>query len=260
MPFANPGHPSQGWINKGKPIAGNITLLDVLLQRDFSLVVRMPPDLLAKEMTSDPPFQYPYGHHLDWDPDLWHTVLARNKSSHQFRAATSFSDDHSLMTVLAHSVVQDTMWIADAASAIFATKFPAYFVPTDQDQAVPSRYFAMVSLTQAFRDRYEKEWRRLTNCDSFQLAFHGDMSEMKPPSLGDEQPWSKLAVTAWDCKIVDYPDSFDALNSHPRQPYDLVLLVRRPPPAKNQADVEIATFASRVLADAGFKPEGSEMQ
>ena len=64
----------------------------------------------------------------------------------------------------------------------------------------------------------------------------------------------------WECRVVDSPDIVDALNSHPRQPYDLVLFVRRPPPAKNQDGVDIATFISHALADVGSKPRGSRIQ
>ncbi|KAM6488330.1 P-loop containing nucleoside triphosphate hydrolase protein [Trichoderma sp. SZMC 28011] len=38
LPFDNPGHPSDGWINNSQPITGNHTLLDALSQQTFRFV------------------------------------------------------------------------------------------------------------------------------------------------------------------------------------------------------------------------------
>ena len=55
IPPAKPGSTS------GKRMVGNLTLLKILSQPKFSMVVPEPPGLLETGIIVDPPFEYPYG-------------------------------------------------------------------------------------------------------------------------------------------------------------------------------------------------------
>lgn len=147
MPFAHPGHTSEGWANESNPLAGKFTLMDILSQRKLSLVVPKPPHLLEGEIVLNPPFEYPYRHLSTGVPSCSRTSWPRINSATQLGAASSFTNDHSLMAVLPHSVVQDIMWISKAASANLHYGVPRKLSPEYADinrpgwQQAWSRYY-----------------------------------------------------------------------------------------------------------------------
>ncbi|KAJ4156283.1 hypothetical protein NW754_007907 [Fusarium falciforme] len=62
LPFANPGHPGEGWLNKPRPIVGGKTLIDIIEPYHFTFVVHKPCDVLRRDWHEDqmpPPFCYP---------------------------------------------------------------------------------------------------------------------------------------------------------------------------------------------------------
>lgn len=79
MPFDNPGHPSDGWINHSQPIAGNYFLLDALSQRTFRFVVDSPVESIPKSFVPEhmpSPFRYPYGTDHSWDLVRYYKMLS----------------------------------------------------------------------------------------------------------------------------------------------------------------------------------------
>lgn len=79
LPFDNPGHPSDGWINNSQPIAGNHTLLDALSQRTFRFVVDSPLEKIPKSFVLEyipPSFNYPYGTDHSWDLGRYNRMLS----------------------------------------------------------------------------------------------------------------------------------------------------------------------------------------
>jgi len=70
MPFRNPLHPADSWINDDAPIVDELTLLALLQQRKFVLLVKQQPLELKKRldipMSHSPPLEYPYDPCLEW--------------------------------------------------------------------------------------------------------------------------------------------------------------------------------------------------
>lgn len=241
MPLSRPGHPSEGWLNRDEPIADGRTMLDIFQQREFKLLVAAPDKILTNLFSDDalpPPFSYPYGQDHSWNPVRYRDIFAKAKG-HQFSPAWTYDNDNAHLTVLTQSQAQDVIWVDDAAIEIRETKFPAYFVATETGNT--ARYFVIIPLTVEFQLRHESAWRRLTNVESFKLNLH--------ESVDDEEPLE------WDANIIQYPGGIDALNAHPVDSNDLVLLVRRALRVEKGCgpNFEVITFSDRPAANAALK-------
>lgn len=266
-PFSNPGHPSEGWLNRDEPLVSgqvngeSITLPSILAMRSFVFVVSgLDHEYLqtwwsASIETAEKPFSYPYGWNHSWNIRRYERMLPETRGP-KFEASLTFDNDNDHMAAVTQAVAQDVMWIADAAAEIFTTKFSAYFVPTRSDGTIESRHYAIVPLTVDFRARYIKEWKRLTKDDVLQLAFHKDGSELARPDLEEEEEWHEKALDVWDAKIIRSTYGIDALNGHPTAEDDLVLLVCRGSKSTRKVE-EVALFGNRSLANASFKEEKS---
>jgi hypothetical protein len=199
LPFANIDHPSHGWLNDNQPMIEATTLAGFLQQRDFFLAVAFSADDMCKFWDYDllpPPFSFPYGTVHNWNPTRYNRCTAET-SGPVFARSWTFEDSNSHVAVITQSVVQDTLWIANAAAAIFATALSAYFVPTEigsDDSAKTARtYFVIVKLPQDLRSTYEQQWKALTNCEAFKLAFHADDAKLSVPQLEDAEEWAHTA-------------------------------------------------------------------
>ncbi|KAK7428202.1 hypothetical protein QQZ08_005268 [Neonectria magnoliae] len=269
LPFSNAQVPCDGWLNHNSAITGDETLLNFLEQKEFMLVVPVFPKILenlwSASLTLMPePIVYPYGDQHFWDVTRYNDMQQDMKGK-QFAPALTFDDDNSHVAVLTQSVVQDVMWVARDAAEIFATKFRAYFVCFKQDLDLntdyefPSRYLAVVPLTQEFRERYESAWGRLTNKgSSLILVSHDGMQHIDTPELHDPREWPDMvnAAATWDADIMEYPAGIDELQTHDLGEYDLVLYVcRRPPPKARKGALlpPVPTFKTRDAAKAAFQ-------
>lgn len=112
MPFANPGHPSESWLLKHRPIIGRHTLVDILEQRHFTFFVSGPYDKLvafwAKQLPL--PFKYPYGTEHEWDFERFHGQFKRIKGG-QYLTAWNFDDDNEQIAATSLSQAQDGVWL-----------------------------------------------------------------------------------------------------------------------------------------------------
>lgn len=165
-------------VNEYSPIFGSTTLLSILRQREFVLVVALSREVLEK-LTSEswlpPPFAYPYGEKHEWDPErLWKAHLD-NRAKAPFRAAYSYDDDNSHVAVVAHFNAQESLWLDQAATAIRAEKFPAYFVPKDPELADPAdskcRFYVIIPMTEGYRVRHQQVWAQLTRDGTCKLGL-----------------------------------------------------------------------------------------
>lgn len=90
MPFANAENAQvEGWVNENKPIINNLTLLDVLQQRIFYIVIDYPLTYAQNKLSEDlllPPFSYPYGTEQRWNVENFKDLIKTNKGR-QFEAA-----------------------------------------------------------------------------------------------------------------------------------------------------------------------------
>lgn len=77
------------------------------------------------------------------------------------------------------------MWIEQAAREIRSIKFSAYFIPLDPvAPADAKRFYVVVPITQAFRDRFNSAWRRLTKNPTFHVLLFGHADDES-----DEATW-----------------------------------------------------------------------
>ncbi|KAK3327407.1 putative DNA helicase [Cercophora scortea] len=237
MPFANPGHPREGWLIRGDPVVDNFTLLDILQQRTFFVVAEGKSDYLNAAWSEDalpPPFSYPYGSDHSWDMDRFQKQLSQNKGP-QFAQAWNFDDDNSHVAAMVHSQVQDVFWLEQARGMIHLEKFPVYFVPHQTTES--PMFYAIMPLTNEFREKHDAAWRRLTKCESFNLEVRR--------RLEDEQS------EKWEAIIMDHPATIDELKPHFIGAHDFVLLIRWAY-GNFQADkkVEMITFDNQSDAPA----------
>ncbi len=149
---------------------------------------------------------------------------------------------------------QDVMWLDTAAEEIRQIRFPAYFVAQDPNVADPSEFFVITASTEMFRERFGGAWRRLTKCDTLKIHLFQDASD-KDDTVAK---WYVVLLTFLlffsdsyirDCKFVNFPKGIGALNSHPTNDEELVLLVRRPLPQAPGYDFPIRTLESREKAN-----------
>lgn len=248
LPFHNPGHDADDWINKGSVVASSMTFIDILRQRKWHIIVKENRDRfkrLWEESLVPAPFTFPYGNEHSFDLARYESQFkeAVSKGS-QFPLSVNFPDASSMQSAITQSAVQDCLWIAIEVAKIFAKKHPAYFIPTQQDAVNPSRFFAIVSMGVKYRKSIGNVWSNVTKDGFLRLAFHQDMSPMDTPSLVDHGKWHKCAKSIWNAKIIEKANSIPVLKDHPLKEYDLVLLVQRPREFK---DAEITKTCKVML-------------
>ncbi|KAK3290860.1 P-loop containing nucleoside triphosphate hydrolase protein [Chaetomium fimeti] len=229
MPFRNPEDPVvDGWVNRNAPIVDGITLLDVLAQRTFHVVLPVSCSAVEKEWNDarlPPPFSYPYGteHTLRLDekgiPDMsqYARLLEDTKSREMFRPAFSYDDDNSHVAVVTQTVVQDEFWLHRAAGEIATVKSPAYFVDHGQ-----GRYYVIVALRKSLMEEYGAAWRRLSKDNEVRLNI--EVEGATPCRQSWYVAWSvaqcMLLIPIRLCTIVDHPDQ-DIRTNHPVEDYEL---------------------------------------
>jgi len=81
IPFANPGHPVDAWINDNAPIVGDLSLASFLVQRTFDLLCQEYASVMVKMLegsTLPPPFSYPYGSDHTWNLEKYGNLIRDN--------------------------------------------------------------------------------------------------------------------------------------------------------------------------------------
>lgn len=243
MPFANRGHPSEGFINGDDQIHGK-TLVDILQQDIFRFVVAAPDQILemhcAQEMPA--PFRYPYGQEHFWDEGRYDEILPETKGK-QFAPAISFDDDNEHMAALTQSQVQDVMWVHKTALEIADIPLQGYFVPAREGPVAEcDSFYAIVPLSKAFLDKYEDAWRRLIKNPLLTL----EVWEKKDDEVGVE----------WTARIQEASQGIDVLDCHPLDTNDLVLHVRKPCEEDLKCDfIPIKTFGDRTTANLALQKD-----
>lgn len=197
-PFANPGHPSEDWIYKNRPIVGDLDLLSLLRRRSLLFLIPQEQRKLAvgKQLTKMPfrfPVDYPFGETESFDIDSFETTIRQNMvctrpvlrlkittltSSMQGKLFTpyyTFDDDQQSVCSNAMSQVEDIFWTNKASSEILEAEVPAYFVPgSDGPSTDPRRhiFYAVIRLTNVFREQFKSQWARLTKDEVVELQLH----------------------------------------------------------------------------------------
>ncbi|EEU35956.1 uncharacterized protein NECHADRAFT_49645, partial [Fusarium vanettenii 77-13-4] len=243
LPFSNPSHPSEGWLNRLEPIVGDKTLVDIIDQRHFTFVVHKPCDVLRRDWHENempPPFCYPYGTVHDWDLERFDSLICSNQG-YQFWPSWSFDDQNAHTAALVHSQVQDIRWLCHAAEQIVQQRFLACFVTTKDGENVGDKTpssFAIVSLTSEFLNRYDTPWRHLIRDGFLKLELYNNPEDGRHTSV-------------CDAKIVDRPTKIDAVRSAHATKNELVLQIRRRYTAANELEFRMSLQRALVLG-SGF--------
>ncbi|KAL6798046.1 P-loop containing nucleoside triphosphate hydrolase protein [Trichoderma sp. SZMC 28012] len=239
-PFANPDHPSHGWMNQNEPVVGDSTLVDILEQRNFSFVVVTGDLVLAKHWSQElpGPFRYPYGDEHSWSLERYDEQLLRNRGP-QFAPAFSFDNDNEHLAAMTQSQVQDVMWIHKAAQDIADIRFRAYFINANEG-ARSDEFYVVVLLDDGFMRRFKDTWQHLVKGEFLQLKMFDGPNDETPAS--------------WDAMIIDHPKGLPAMAGHQTDKDDFVLRVRRPLQSQPQRrpDFDICVFSDRKSANRSF--------
>lgn len=251
MPFSNPGHPSEDWINGDDIMIHDMTLVEFLQQRSFYLVVgKAKADWLAKLIPRCPitTFNYPYGDEHCYSMERYLDMQNVMKGE-RFEPRWTFDSDNEHIAVTTQSTVQDILWVAQGAADIFTVKMSAYLVPQNPDAEKPTAYYAIMTLPDTFHAKYDEVWKRLTgSSESIELAFHQHLGETEPPIIDLQGEWKKDNEALWLAKIMEYPSNISVLQEHSLGELDLVLLVR----VGTKKPEELYTFPDRSSADAAL--------
>ncbi|KAM7187111.1 hypothetical protein V8F33_011445 [Rhypophila sp. PSN 637] len=186
LPFANPSHPSHGWVNDDAPIVGDVALSNILQQREFVLLVNLWLGVLIQRFNQTlmpPPFSYPYGklYQHGWDPQAYRKCIEaapRKKGDSPFMPRFSFEDDNEMVTAMAQGAFQEAFFLDHAVQEIAKFKLPAYFVPKSEDSA-----YVIIARPKDFVEQYEKQWPRLTSDGLLKVLLREDWVETVDPPM-----------------------------------------------------------------------------
>ncbi|KAF4966904.1 hypothetical protein FSARC_5468 [Fusarium sarcochroum] len=271
VPFANVKDLEiVAWVNDNAPIVEEHTLLDVLAQNTFYLLVPRPLKstvaLLDKTRLS-PPFVYPYGRDQSWDLSWFKDLLQANKG-HVFAPIYHHQNDVSHMTAVSQAAVQDVMWLHDAAKRVSTEncaanaltnskkisqiRLRAYFfrIPPGEIPAAAGNLYAFVHFPKQDRKRNLAAWRRLINQESLHMFLYD-------PCQPDEFAGN------WNCKVVPHPRILRNFKKHCTNDVDLILRVQLPLDDEQHhgrpwgRNLDIKRFSDRETADEALN-QGEE--
>ncbi|KAK3187475.1 hypothetical protein K4F52_003823 [Lecanicillium sp. MT-2017a] len=266
MEFANSDDPQMdGWVNENKPVVDRHTLLDLLAQRSFTVVIdsalagsinRYDQKLLKTT------FKYPYGDLLTRTRAEFRTLLDKYQGP-QFPPAYAHATIHDHITVVNHGVMQDVMWVDDAANEISKIKFMVYFALLDGENAASIGHrngsLIIIPLRKEFMDNYGAAWRRLVRGDFLEVDIFASTTEKDPITT-----WfvtffilhtlHHINSRARDAMIVKHRGSIPGLDiAHPSQGYELVLRVKPKRDTTKPYPFEPRSFNDRPSANRAFK-------
>lgn len=246
MPFANPGHISEDWLLRFKPIVGQHTLLDILQSKSFVFIVPKFRKIVEKHWDGSllpPEFSYPFGERHDWDADRMSRLIQLNKGL-QYPPSWTFEDDNAHMTVLTQCMAQDVLWIDECRQQIRRAQCSAYFIPKDLAGQV-TRYYAILALDKGLKSNNLAAWRRLAK------DLHVDLELFKTFNKD-----STATAATLQARILEHPKAIDIFRSqHPVKEHEIVLSVTVH--HKEALDFKLATFESRAEANTALE-QGTE--
>ncbi|KAM5342775.1 hypothetical protein ACJ41O_013741 [Fusarium nematophilum] len=241
MPFENPKHAAQEWLRHPDtaPVVGDKSLLDIILQVEFTFIVQHPHGVLEGKWDYERlpcVFDYGFGVNHSWNLDKHMAQLHLNKGR-QFAPAWSFDDDNMHLAAVTQSQVQDVMWLHEVTVTMRAEEHLAYFVSKPATLNQTTRLFAIVQLDGTCWERFDAAWSRLTCGRAVRLMMHDTPEDIE----GGE---------VWVARILNHPDCIEALSQHPRDANDLVLENR----VSLDFDCQLKEFERKVNAVCDFHP------
>lgn len=256
-PFANAGSRSDAWVNKSEPLVGPTTLLDLLRQGEFTLIVKshiLPLNSLYEAPRMPQYLPYPYGTDHSFNFDRYISQFGQHRGP-QWSAVRHFADDNEAVSALSQAEVQDIMWLHQAAERISKLKFRGYFVEVAKDSLQRGHtYYAIIRVGCDFLQEHANFLEVLAKDEMLKLSFFEEN-----PSAGDEA----YEYAAWDAKIAFNPDRILELSAdHPTNIHtEIVLRVRQPGELDENEDdgrqARLCIFEDRARANDAFESDMS---
>ncbi|QGI70925.1 hypothetical protein CEK27_003254 [Fusarium fujikuroi] len=239
IPFANQeDHRVESWINGDVPIAGICHLLDILQQQILYLILPSKSSLVKILGTTQnlSTFRYPHSEDSSWDLSHFEKELRENKGQ-QFAPLYSHPTDVSHLTAISQSIVQDALWLHQAAErvghpsskwnnegtihnwdgnlSVKHTRIPGYFfrckVP---DTGIEDGLHLVIPFSEPLLKAIGPSWRLLIKQRTFRLEVF--TSRQSQESIPGE----------WFCRIAPL-GKLDRYARHRKSAADLILVVRR---------------------------------
>ncbi|KAM3512749.1 hypothetical protein MY11210_003623 [Beauveria gryllotalpidicola] len=226
----------EGWLNDNKPIAAGFSLVDIIRQKKMSFFLDLCVQEVNKKYFAQPlpePFELPYqtvGAKLE---DYRGPVKMHR--GHQFTPNFVLDSDEQHNIVVNHAVVQDMLWIYEAALEIKQRKRPLYFALLDETSVSvddKAKFYVIMSLTDDFMAVYGDAWRRLALSDKVEVSFYDSETGSVP-------------CEEWDGTIIKHPETIPRfVECHaPNAEKELVMLIEPSKrPCKNPVLINWATI------------------
>ncbi|KAK3386384.1 hypothetical protein B0T20DRAFT_491693, partial [Sordaria brevicollis] len=244
IPFSNPGHPSDDWINRDAPINGGMSLLGLLRSRSLTFIVgKVSVAVPINKRDLDPLFGYPYPYPFlesreEFDIEDFRDMLQHNKGP-RFRPTFVFDNDEQSVCNNGLCQVMDMFWLYNSSCEINKTKFPAYFIIDTKEAPAPAHKtmcWAVIALDETMRNQYRQYWERLTQDGKVWLALGGLDGVFQGTIV--ERPYFESQLEA---------HAFDPQHSHSDQfKYDLIVRVF----VEGDDMHRLKTFNGRVEAES----------
>ncbi|KAM3440550.1 hypothetical protein MY4824_001998 [Beauveria thailandica] len=250
LPFSDHKNPQlEGWLHGNQPITVGFSLVNLIRQKKMSFFMDLSVHVVNKKFFEQPlpePFKLPYQTVGAKFEDYREPV--KMHQGHQFmpRFVLDSDDDHNI--VVNHAVVQDMLWIYEAAHEIKRMKRPVYFAALDKPSADrEKKFYVIVSLLDDFRAAYGDAWRRLTR-------YFGRVEV----SFYDSETSSSDPCEEWDGTIIENPESIPRfVECHkPDAEKELVMLIEPSKrPCKKSALIRRQNWATIFI-----NPEAHEIK
>ncbi|OAA39768.1 DNA helicase [Beauveria brongniartii RCEF 3172] len=225
----------EGWLNDNKPIAAGFSLVDIIRQKKMSFFLDLSVQEVNKKYFAQPlpePFILPYQTVSVKLEDYREPV--RMHRGHQFTPNFVLDSDSQHNIVVNHAVVQDMLWIYEAALEIKEIRRPLYFALLDETSVSvddKGKFYVLMTLTDDFMAVYGDAWRRLASSDKVELSFYNSETGSGP-------------CEEWDGTIIKHPETIPRfVECHaPNAEKELVMLIepsKRPCKHPNWATIYI---------------------
>ncbi|KAF5691881.1 DNA helicase [Fusarium denticulatum] len=234
IPFANQeDRLVEGWINGDAPIAGKYDILDIVQQQSLYLVLPAKSSLVKILGTThhSSAFRYPYSEDFSWDLTRFEKELQENKGQ-QFAPLYSHPTDVSHMTAVSQSIVQDVVWLRQAAkrlgytysknrrsldtSSKKPTRLPAYFFwckAPDTDTDGKECLHLAIPFSEPLVKAIGPAWKLLIQRRIFKLKIF------------TSREGQECALVAWFCRLAPL-GKLDRYARHRKDTTDMILVVR----------------------------------
>ncbi|PNP84035.1 hypothetical protein FNYG_02723 [Fusarium nygamai] len=232
--YNSPDPKLEEWINCNGKI-NDVSLLDVLEQRDFYFVVDMDIGSCREVMRDEglgPNFTYGYARQPTDFEEM--KELVDGNQGGAFAPCYEFDSDEAFVTAINQSAIQDSLWVARAAEAIAEERFQAYFVAPPGIIPEGTGLCLVISVPKIWRERHEPAWQHLMIGNPL---LNVKIYDVIGPN--DDEP------ALWVGKIIEQSDSFPELDSHSIGDNELVLRVR----AAAEPKFRIYNYYDRATAD-----------